>query len=418
MYLFRNSLKNIRRFSGRYKLFGILLLIIFAVLCAAIMLYTYTAAMTELIKLEYGATMRLHEMDELYDFDIYERLDMVNNIEILGYNRCFFGTDIASVIINGRDVSKEPYLPYTNYYIGGLRSETETPFNREDSPAEIMEGGRLFENENECVMSSYMADEIGCAVGDIISYTIYINGEEISHSYTVTGIFKSAADVPRDMSRYVPTIYTTMEGAAIFKYDDDFMYTAFGFDNMKIYLGYDAKVHLVSYDIAREFMNEVDTLSEGEDGAIYYYDGFRTLVTPLSNITIVSAAFIILFILIGIAVISVMTSLLLSERKYEIGVLMSMGMSRPKLCAGYIIEYLVFVAIVLIPGCTLGFAGFFVGMRWLPAYEGISASVTSAIGTSFGAMAILSLSLALFSILISTLYITRYDTAKILRSRY
>ena len=81
---------------------------------------------------------------------------------------------------------------------------------------------------------------------------------------------------------------------------------------------------------------------------------YETIVAPVVGMKSISLTFMIIVLVLGAAIIILLTSIAVRERKYEIGVLRAMGMKKKKVAFGLWTELLVITAVCLVLGIAVG----------------------------------------------------------------
>lgn len=393
MFILKNSIKNIYRYKGKYMLIGIILFIIVFVASILIGIFNYSAQTTEALKMKYAGTVKVSKgLDvNINDFTKSDYL-LLNDCEYVEYVN--FSSYIISSVSMGHtkyDITEAHKAFYSEEEYEALKNqppvvETEltikgkshklTALNinpvyimgyeynilPDDKKSRfVMESGRMYENENECVVAvnPMIPNEEWnlLGVGDTIKISVH-NG--LVKEYTVTGILKSDDTITADSK--TRALFTTFDGAEVFgsvlqttdsqtprvtkgpvnnpiepnmglsDSDDDFS---------EIIERYEVLVTLKSYDDYQNFQKYLI----GLDG--YYsfplYENFTSLLSLLNQSYYWSILFIII-IVITLVFMTIFTTILnLNNRKYEIAVLRSVGMKKRRLILTYLIENLTFV---------------------------------------------------------------------------
>jgi len=81
---------------------------------------------------------------------------------------------------------------------------------------------------------------------------------------------------------------------------------------------------------------------------------YETIVKPVVGMQSISFTFIIIILLLGAAILMLLTSIAVRERKYEIGVLRAMGMKKKKVATGLMAELFMITAVCLVIGIGVG----------------------------------------------------------------
>ncbi|MDR0308970.1 MAG: ABC transporter permease [Coriobacteriales bacterium] len=83
---------------------------------------------------------------------------------------------------------------------------------------------------------------------------------------------------------------------------------------------------------------------------------YETIVKPVENLKSITLTFMIIVNVLGAAILILLYSLSIRERKYEVGVLRAMGMKRSRVARGLWYEIIVLTATCLIVGILVGIA--------------------------------------------------------------
>ena len=370
MFRIKNSILNIFRYRSKYVSYGILYLLLLSISSVCVSVYMQMSVATKAITREYAGVSALREytidignipdrMSEV-DYDALKEIKHIDDIKMLEYHfrTDFLRQDAAplEILINSSDHIDAPvFILGYNMSLMHLVSEEF-----------LLASGRLFENENECVISKnpYADDEASrewnsLSLGDRV---LDCNDDGMNKEYTITGILENAVDDDAHVNRRI--IHTSLEGASCF--DDialveDAGIMAYGLreispeditsekkdvdpDN-QIRMGYEVLVYL---DDPEEFLNVQDDFQKNQyNGHWISLEPMFADFRPLLNMTRVMATsasgFMLVAAVLLVFVTVITTVMLLGTRKYEIAVLRSMGMKKSELIISYLIENLVFI---------------------------------------------------------------------------
>ena len=393
MFILRNSVKNIYRYRSKYLLMGIILFIIVLIASVIIGISNYSAQTTESLKMKYASMVTVskglnigiknfNKSDYLLlnDCEYVERVDFSSYIissvsmghtkyDITEQHKAFYSEEdyealknqppvVETEITIKSELHKLTNLNINPVYIMGY----EYNILPDDKKARfVLESGRMYETDNECVISinPLIPDETWnlLSVGDTIKISVH-NG--IEKEYTVTGILKSDDNITADTKTRV--LFTTFNSAEAFgsaletadsksapvttapvnnPIEPSMYLSAEDEDSTEVIERYEVLVALKSYDYYNSFQSYLREL--GGYYSFPLYENFTSLLSLLNQ----SYAWSILFIVIIAIVLVVMTifttMLNFNSRKYEIAVLRSVGMKKSYLIFSYLIENLVFV---------------------------------------------------------------------------
>ena len=85
-------------------------------------------------------------------------------------------------------------------------------------------------------------------------------------------------------------------------------------------------------------------------------DSYNTIVAPVEGLRSTIAAFLVVVLCLGVAVLILMSLFSVRERKFEIGVLRAMGMKKGKVACGFICETCTLAVVCLALGLAAGAA--------------------------------------------------------------
>jgi len=200
---------------------------------------------------------------------------------------------------------------------------------------------------NDCVINSELAELNDLAVGDTITIQS-VNDDDLTYDLVITGIFTDSSEATNDMtsmySSSVNKIITNSTFVEKVVADDD-----------------DAKTTitptfvLTSKDVVDKFTTEVTT--EGLDENYEVTTNLDTIESETESITNVSSfatTFLIVTLAIGGVVLLILNMINVRERKYEIGVLRTIGMKKSTVTLQFVFELLSISVIALLLGAAIG----------------------------------------------------------------
>jgi len=269
--------------------------------------------------------------------------------------------------------------------------------------------GRMFENPGEVLMSTKLASLNNIKLGD----AIHISGNSKTHDnttvdLTVVGIFE-------DLKGDVSTDPNNISAGA------DDLFTSF--DTL-----YNAHFYRVSLDKMTFFLTNPDAtgpfLQELRDKGlpetfVPYYDlkSYNAIVDPVKKMSGIAVTFGIVVLITGAAILVFLSISNIRERKYEVGVLRSIGMKKHQLARGMVYESLslviVFTVIAVLLGGVLArpIAGMLLGTA-----DGVKSVALFTLGP-LPLVLLVAAALGVVSSLVGILYVTRYEPMRILQDR-
>lgn len=204
--------------------------------------------------------------------------------------------------------------------------------------------------DNSAVISSDLADENDLSVGDTFTVSTTADDTETSYTLTIVGIYDNSstattAQMMSNASNPQNNIYTNLTTANTMKGETDTLDSAvYTLSNPK---NMDAFVKEIKSDI------DTDSYSVTSSDEIY-----EQMLSPLNNISSIAQNIVILVAVAGAVILTLIVILSIRERRYEIGVLMSLGENRLKIIGQFFTELLMVTVVSLV---IASFAGNFVG---------------------------------------------------------
>ncbi len=201
-------------------------------------------------------------------------------------------------------------------------------------------------NENECVVSSELATLNEIKIGNKITLK-NPNDSEKTYEFTVTGIYtdNSNTDDTRNMYSQSANKIITGEGVIQKLVEDDSTLTT----------NVTPSFIIKEKDLIEKFQEEVK-----EKGLNEYYtintnlEELEAATKSIENVKTFATTFLIITLVISSIVLFVINMINIRERKYEIGVFRTIGISKFKLTIQFVLELLVVSIIALIIGAVSG----------------------------------------------------------------
>lgn len=124
-------------------------------------------------------------------------------------------------------------------------------------------------------------------------------------------------------------------------------------DNLNVSV--DPTFILTSKDVIEDFTNELYQKGLNENLSVKTnVDQVENATSTISNVKSFALTFLIITLIIGSVVLFVINMINIRERKYEIGVLRTIGMKKGEVCLQFILELLIISLISLIIGAVIG----------------------------------------------------------------
>lgn len=212
-----------------------------------------------------------------------------------------------------------------------------------DGTATLEDGEALTADDagtNNVLIEETLAESNDLSVGDTFKLTDSDGENEVT--VTVKGIYsttESASGIAAQVSMLNPvnTIYSyyTLANTLSGNTDEDTV------DSAIYTLSEPSKV--TAFTKAAEKVIDTDTYDLTTDDQLY-----QSMITPLENVSSFAKNIVILVAVAGIIILTLIVMLMIRERRYEIGVLLSMGESRAKMIFQFFTEIFVTMLIALV----------------------------------------------------------------------
>lgn len=380
MYIIKNAWINIKRHLGRNILIGLIVLVVALSSTIALSINTSGNKLIESYKdkNELAVSFRL-DMSKLRDeSNTYTKLTIsdIENYADSDYVSSYYytlDTSLSSDDIEAIDMS-EKFEPKDNGNapnseiprgdIGGngddMTSQGDYKITAYSNPSyienfingtsKITSGSMITKDdeENHIVISEELATQNDSEVGDEI--TFYLPSDSsITYTFEITGIFETTDDSASDDFMNINAlnaqnqIYTTVTAINNILEDDDSSNSL----NATIYLKNQDDLEAYTEEVKDKGLSDYYTLSDNTDE-------ITSTLTPIKNISNFSMTFLIIILIVGAIILAVINILNIRDRKYEIGVLRAIGMSKTKLILSLLTELFIVTVIAFIIGIIGG----------------------------------------------------------------
>lgn len=376
MYIIKNAWTNIIRGKGRNILIGFIIVAVTISTCIAI---TINKSATKLVNkyknnnpIEVSFRMNMMNLKDASDED-KNNFDTLSEEDIKKYGdsslvKDYYYTNEVSlssnsieavsydnVLNNNEDNKKPDNMPDDKMNVGDFRltgySDPSYIDNFINGTNKIKEG-KMFDKNNKdkvIVISEELAEENNLKVGDKVSF--YNNDDEdTTYEFEIVGIYENTSEdednfMGMNAMNSSNQIYTNITSVNEINQNNT--------NKMKLSLS--AKFYLNSNSDLKKFEKEVR-----KKGLSDYYEIMTNeeealeSLKPVSNLKDFSKMFLIIILIVGSIILSVINLINIRERKYEIGVLRAIGMSKLKVSLQLICEIFIVAMISLIIGTTVG----------------------------------------------------------------
>ncbi|WP_138263457.1 ABC transporter permease [[Clostridium] hylemonae] len=367
MYILKNAFQNLYRNAGRNLLTAGIFLLVITMSCVALVIYNDADAIAKQYR-ERLSTEVLLNVDEKKVSEAWEKDETFRKPELTDeliqkmaaskyLKKAMYSTQMEAVADNlkyttptdyqdmeiqraGEDPAKTRIPQYT---LSGYEDVSQAePFR--NGQAKLAEGGTFPAADNECLVSDTLAELNGLKPGDTfpaksIYYTDKQGGPLEEMTLKVSGIYhRKYSEGETDSDNEIFTRYKLLTDPR-YTYEPTF--------NTDFYLKNPRDLHAFAQEAYAAGLSEYYSLSTDTVA----YDAF---VRPIEQMCVISMIFLWVVLVLGAAILLILSSLLVRERKYEIGVLRAMGMKKSKVAAQLVLESALTMAVCLILGIALG----------------------------------------------------------------
>ena len=200
-------------------------------------------------------------------------------------------------------------------------------------------------NGFECVISSELATLNSVSLGDTI--TLKNPTTEKTYDFKVTGIYSSNSDNGDTASMYSKSANKIITGSGVIEQlvaDDSTLTTNV---TPSFILNSEDDIEAFTAEVKEKGLNEYYTVNTN-------LDEITSATESIENVKTFATTFLIITLIISSLVLFVINMINIRERKYEIGVFRTIGMSKIKLTMQFVLELLIVSTISLIIGAIIG----------------------------------------------------------------
>ena len=384
MYIFKNALKTITRNKGRNILMAIIIIVI---ACASAVTLSIRKAANTIIdsysnKYDITATIGMNrenlmqnikpssETENTGSNSVENAKEAFNNIEQLSiedienyanskYVKSYYYT--YTVSMDSSNIEKATSTTTTtNRGPGNMGNDADfnvVGYSSYDSMSDFIEGKyTITEGEvssdftsNTCVINSELATYNDLKVGDTIKL-VDPNDEKNTYDLKITGIYmekstEDEASTELDMfsnsANHIITNTTVVSN--IVKSDDELRSRV----NPTFVLTSKEDIEAYEKELTNKGMSEYYKLSTN-------LDTISQETKSVSNLSSFATTFLVITLVIGSIVLFVINMINVRERKYEIGVLRTIGMKKKLVIAQFALELLIVSLFGLVIGAGIG----------------------------------------------------------------
>lgn len=383
MYILKNAITSITRNKGRNILIGIIIMIISASVAVTLAINNTASSLIKSYKEKYQveATISINRENMMKDFNpedkessksnMKEMFSLANNISVSDiekyadskYVKSYYYTQTVGVNAN---IEKAEMTSNSNNDMMDKRKdnnddnkedETTTDFNLKgyssyDAMSEFVSGnykvtdGEVFEDfdSNNCLINSELATLNNLKVGDTITVTDTANN---IYDLVISGIYEEKEDTDSGMKMFANSANTIITSSNFISKMSE--------TNQDLAVTTSPTFILTSSAVVDKFSSELTSKGLNENLTVQTnLDQVENATSTISNVKTFAVTFLIITLIIGAVVLLIINMINIRERKYEIGVLRTIGMKKSKVCLQFVLELLIVAFASLLLGAFTG----------------------------------------------------------------
>ena len=383
MYILKNAITSITRNKGRNILIGIIIMIISASVAVTLAINNTASSLIKSYKEKYQveATISINRENMMKDFNpedkessksnMKEMFSLANNISVSDiekyadskYVKSYYYTQTVGVNAN---IEKAEMTSNSNNDMMDKRKdnnadnkegETTTGFNLKgyssyDAMSEFVSGnykvtdGEVFEDfdSNNCLINSELATINNLKVGDTITVTDTANN---TYDLVISGIYEEKEDTDSGMKMFANSANTIITSSNFISKMSE--------TNQDLAVTTSPTFILTSSAVVDKFSSELTSKGLNENLTVQTnLDQVENATSTISNVKTFAVTFLIITLIIGAVVLLIINMINIRERKYEIGVLRTIGMKKSKVCLQFVLELLIVAFASLLLGAFTG----------------------------------------------------------------
>lgn len=366
MYILKNAFQNLFQNAGRNLLTAAIFLLVITMSCVALVVYNgandiagqYKDRLSTevLLNVDYKKVGDAFGKDESFRKPALTD-ELIQKLSASRYlKKAVYSAQMEAIAdklnytdpIDTRDIEiqragEEPAKTrIPQYILSGFEDLSQAkPF--QGGQAKLTEGA-FPTAEDECVISDTLAKLNGLKPGDTFqAKSIYYNDKQgrplEEMTLRVSGIYhREYAEGDTDGDSEIFTKYKLLTDPR-YTYEPT-LQASFFLQNPKDLDAFAKEAYAAG--LSEYYDLSTDTVA---------YDAF---VKPIEQMSVISLIFLCVVLALGAAVLLILSSLVVRERKYEIGVLRAMGMKKGKVVAQLVLEAALIMAVCLVAGIALG----------------------------------------------------------------
>lgn len=381
MYILKNAITSITRNKGRNILIGIIIMIISASVAVTLAINNTASSLIKSYKEKYQveATISINRENMMKDFNpedkensksnMKEMFSLANNICVSDiekyadskYVKSYYYTQTVRVNAN----IEKAEMTSNNDMLDKRKDdnddnkegETTTDFNLKgyssyDAMSEFVSGnykitdGEVFEDfdSNKCLINIELATLNNLKIGDTITV---IDTASNTYDLVISGIYEEKEDTDSGMKMFANSANTIITSTNFI--------TKMSETNQDLAITTNPTFILTSSSVVDKFSSELTSKGLNENLTVQTnLDQVENATSTISNVKTFAVTFLIITLIIGAVVLLIINMINIRERKYEIGVLRTIGMKKSKVCLQFVLELLIVAFASLLLGAFTG----------------------------------------------------------------
>lgn len=388
MYILKNAITSITRNKSRNLLIGIIILVIS---CATTVTLAINNSSNNLIesyssKYDTEATLSINRENMMGNFDPSNKdeskeemqnsfaaasnvsISDIENFADSEYVKDYYYT--LSVGVNSSDIEQVSMSSGENEANDGRGGRPGEGFNMDNATSgdfslkgysslesmnEFIEGtytiteGSVSENFDsyDCIINSELATMNDISIGDTIT-VVDSQNESYSYTLTVTGIYEDNEDnTDNRMSMFSNSANTIITNANVIIEMME--------NNSELSVTTTPTFILTSSDVVDAFEEELREKGLDDNLTVQTnLEQIESAVNTITNVKTFAVTFLVITLIIGTIILFIINAVNIRERKYEIGVLRTIGMKKSKVSLQFISELAIVSVVFLLLGAGIG----------------------------------------------------------------
>ncbi len=383
MYIFKNAILSIKRNKGRNLLIGVIFIVIACAIAVSLAIRNSANTLINSYEDSYEitASIGMDRKNFMDGFDptsdsMDEKIDEYNDIEsitvedIENYGDSKYVTDYYytnKTSLNSDDIEKVTSTrsddDSSKKGFGGMSNPQETSsadftltgYSSINAMSDFIEGnytitdGAVSTNfeSTDILINEELASANDLSVGDTITF-VNPDNKKLTYELTIVGIYSDNTESNDSrMSMFSNSANTIITNTTVIEQILN--------DDEELESRVTPTFILTGKDVITDFENELK-----EKGMSEYFsvstnlDQIEGETASITNVKTFATTFLIITLIIGGIVLFVLNMINVRERKYEIGVLRTIGMKKSALASQFIIEILSISMLSLVIGTAVG----------------------------------------------------------------